>query len=213
MRARQGMPPALWLPILGTVAAVFAWVGASRLMGEEKAPYYVGAQVCGTCHQGREMGHQFELWLTSKHARAYAVLSKPEAKEIVRLSGITQEPHDAPICLGCHATAAEAEKWEKDPTFFAGDGVQCEKCHGPGSEYMDAKVMADRTAAMKAGLRMPARQDCMACHNVKGSHVAVHKLPQIKIEEAWKAIAHPQPPEKRFRAEAASGPAVPLKGP
>jgi YVTN family beta-propeller protein len=160
------------------------------------------------------MGNQFGLWLNSRHARAYAVLAKPEAKEIVRLSGITQEPQEAPICLGCHATAAEAEKWEKDPTFFVGDGVQCEKCHGPGSEYMDAKVMMDRMAAMKAGLKMPARQDCVSCHSVKGSHVAVNKLPQLNMEEAWKAFAHPRPADGMFQSGMMGGQqAPPIKGP
>ena len=57
------------------------------------------------------------------------------------------------LCLGCHATAAEAEPWERDPTFAIEDGMQCEKCHGPGSEYATAEVMTDREAAIKAGLR------------------------------------------------------------
>jgi len=214
MRARSTVPAALAIALLGTVTTLVALAGAAPQRGEEKSPYYVGAKVCGSCHQGKAMGNQFGLWLNSKHARAYAVLANPEAKEIVRLSGITQEPQESPICLGCHATAAEAEKWEKDPTFFIGDGVQCEKCHGPGSEYMDAKVMMDRTAAMKAGLKMPVLQDCMVCHNVKGSHVAVHKLPQPNMEEAWKAIAHPKPTGGTFQPETMeSQEAAPTKGP
>ncbi len=185
----------LWLGLLAITLPALIVVG---LRGEDKNPYYVGTRVCGSCHQARQMGDQFDLWLLSKHARAYALLSMPEAKEIVRLSGITQEPQEAPICLGCHSTAAEAEKWEKDPTFFIGDGVQCEKCHGPGSEYANAKVMMDRKASMQAGLKMPAQRDCMTCHNVKGSHVAVHKRAQINIQDAWKAIAHPLPADRKF---------------
>ena len=214
MRARSKAPAALAFAVLGAVATLVALACAALLKGGEKSPYYVGAKVCGSCHQGKAMGNQFGLWLNSKHARAYAVLAKPEAKEIVRLSGITQEPQESPICLGCHATAAEAEKWEKDPTFFVGDGVQCEKCHGPGSEYMDAKVMMDRKAAMRAGLKMPARQDCMSCHNVKGSHVAVHKLPQLNLEDAWKVIAHLKPADGKFQPETMeSREAAPIKGP
>jgi YVTN family beta-propeller protein len=208
------MPAAVLVTLAGTLVTLVGMAGVSQLRGEEQHPYYVGAKVCGTCHQGKAMGNQLGLWLNSRHARAYAVLAKPEAKEIVRLSGITQEPHQAPICLGCHATAAEAEKWEKDPSFFIGDGVQCEKCHGPGSEYMDSKVMMDRMAAMKAGLKMPTRQDCMSCHNVKGSHVAVNKLPQLNLDDAWKAIAHPKPADGKFQPEsAASQKSVPIKGP
>jgi hypothetical protein len=139
------------------------------------------------------MGHQFSRWLRSKHATAYAVLAKPESKKIAKLSGIPQEPLESPMCLGCHATGAHVEAWEKDETFFTEDGVQCEKCHGPGSEYMDAAIMVDRQAATKAGLIMPTERDCMGCHQVKGSHVAIHKLPKLDISKALKEIAHPTP--------------------
>ena len=72
---------------------------------------------------------------------------------MARLAGIADEPEKAPVCLGCHATAAETEPWERDPAFRLEDGVQCEKCHGPGSEYMAEKVMRDPEAARRAGLR------------------------------------------------------------
>ena len=165
---------------------------------ESKHPVYVGAKVCATCHQGKGMGHQFSKWLESKHATAYAVLAKPESKEIAELSGIPQEPQESPMCLGCHATGAHVEAWERDETFFTEDGVQCEKCHGPGSEYMDAAIMMDREAAMKAGLMMPTERDCIGCHQVKGSHVAVHKLPKLDITEALKNIAHPTPGNYKY---------------
>ena len=159
----------------------------------QKEPIYVGARACGQCHDGPGMGHQFSQWIVSKHARAYAVLSKPEAKEIARLSGIPQEPQESAMCLGCHATGAEVEDWEREDGFRIEDGVQCEKCHGAGSEYMDAEVMKNPDAAMRAGLRKIRLSDCQMCHNEKGSHVAVHKLPKLDMEEAWKRLAHPMP--------------------
>lgn len=182
------------------VSGLLAAAAAVRPQPAERHLYYVGARVCGSCHDGEGMGHQFSLWLLSGHARAYAVLSRPEAREIARLSGVTQEPQASPVCLGCHGTAAEAEKWEKDPTFFPGDGVECEKCHGPGGEYKDAQIMKDRKAAMAAGLRMPTPQDCLQCHAVKGSHAAVHHRPQLDMAKAWKLIAHPLPDAPRFRS-------------
>jgi YVTN family beta-propeller protein len=159
----------------------------------QKHPIYVGTRACVSCHQGKEMGHPLCQWLTSNHTRAYAVLAKPEAKKIALLSGIPQEPQESTMCLGCHATGTHAEDWEKDDTFHIEDGVQCEKCHGPGSEYMDAEIMADRQEAMAHGLIMPTRRDCMNCHKVKGSHVAVHKLPALDIEKGLKQIRHPLP--------------------
>ena len=166
--------------------------------GTRKHPVYVGARACATCHAGEGMSHQFSKWLASKHAGAYAVLAKPEAKKIAQLSGIPQEPQQSSMCLGCHATGAHAEDWEKDDHFFTEDGVQCEKCHGPGSEYVDAAVMMDREKAMMAGLTMPTEQDCMGCHQTKGSHVAVHKLPKLDITKALEEIAHPTPENWKY---------------
>jgi YVTN family beta-propeller protein len=168
--------------------------------GQPKHPVYVGAKVCANCHRGKGMGHQFSRWLTSKHSTAYAVLAKPEAKKIAKLSGIPQEPQESPTCLGCHATGAHAEAWEKDETFFTEDGVQCEKCHGPGSEYTNVAIMMDHQAAMKAGLIMPTVRECMGCHQVKGSHVAVHKLPKLDIEKALKDITPPTSGDFKYGA-------------
>lgn len=171
------------------VIASCAWASESYL----RHPVYVGARACATCHQGQGMGHQFSRWLASKHARAYAVLAKPQAKQMAELSGIVQEPQESAMCLGCHATGAHAEEWEKDESFSTEDGVQCEKCHGPGSEYMDAAVMTNRQKAVRAGLIIPTTKDCIACHQAKGSHVAIHDLPALDMAKALESIAHPTP--------------------
>ncbi len=165
----------------------------------EVHPVYVGSRVCASCHSGKQMGHIFSKWFHTKHAKAYASLSKPEAKEIAKLSGIPQEPQEAAMCLGCHATGAQAEEWEKDPSFHLEDGVQCERCHGPGSEYMDEKIMINRFRAVQAGLMIPEEKDCMNCHKTKGSHTAVHDLPKIDVKKALKRISHPTPENWNYR--------------
>ena len=175
-----------------------------------RQPVYVGARACGRCHERQALGNQYGHWLLSKHAQAYAALAKPEAKPMARLSGITDPPEKAPVCLGCHATAADAEPWERDPGFVLEDGVQCEKCHGAGSEYMEEAVMRDPEAARKAGLRKPTKHYCLLCHYVKGSHVDVHRLPPLDIEEAWKRLAHPTHPEPAVTAEAPRAPPAPV---
>ena len=171
-------------------------------------PVYVGARVCGTCHAGPGMGYQFSLWLNSKHSQAYAALAKPEAKKIAQLSGIREDPQETFTCLGCHSSGAQAEAWQKDDTFRVDDGVQCETCHGPGSEYMAEETMRNRQAARAAGLQMPAEAECMRCHIVKGTHVAVLGSPQFDAEKATAAIAHPAPEERvlgTIRKDAADG--------
>ncbi|MBM3748682.1 MAG: hypothetical protein FJW34_23140, partial [Acidobacteria bacterium] len=174
-----------------------------------KKPVYVGARVCGGCHTGKAIGNQYALWLHSAHSRAWAVLARPEAQEIAKISGLRQKPQEAAICLGCHATAAYAEDWEKDETFRPEDGVQCERCHGPGSEYMTEEVMRDREAARKAGLMMPGEQECRTCHIERGSHTAVLLSPPVDVRKGLAKIAHPLP--KNAASGALPAPAAPGK--
>jgi YVTN family beta-propeller protein len=180
------------LAVLAALAALVTVAVPARPQAV-KQPVYVGSRACAQCHEGHSAGSQYSLWLQTAHSKAWASLATPEAKVMARLSGIADEPEKAPICLGCHATAAEAEPWERDPGFRVEEGVQCEKCHGPGSEYMDEKVMRDPEAARRAGLRRFTKRDCAVCHYEKGSHVSVHRKPMLDVDKAWQALSHPVP--------------------
>jgi len=173
--------------------AVLLLVLAGAAWAAPKKPVYVGARACGTCHNGPGMGDQYSKWKLSKHAKAFAVLSLPESREITRISGLKGDPWKQPVCLGCHSTASTAEDWEKDDDFHAEDGLQCESCHGPGSEYMAEDVMRNRAEAMKSGLRMPSTDTCYGCHIEKFSHTTVLKRKPVDLEKAIKEIAHPTP--------------------
>lgn len=174
------------------LAAIFTVAGGWMLFGQQfKDRVYVGEKACRKCHHLAGKRNQFNPWRLSEHAKAYAVLSKPESKEIAELSGIDVDPHESPICLGCHTTAYNVEAWERDDSFHVEDGVQCELCHGPGSEYMDASIMRGSGKAMQAGLLMPEERDCMVCHKEKGSHMAVLNVKKFDYEKALKEIAHP----------------------
>ncbi len=172
------------LPILLT--GIPCW--AMTVQAQERV--YVGESICRQCHHQSGSRDQFSPWRLSKHSRAYAALSLPESKQIAELSGIDEPPHESPICLGCHTTAFDAEEWELDDTFHREDGVQCELCHGPGSEYMDTAIMQDRGLAAAAGLRVPQESKCLVCHKEKGSHVAVLGTKQFVYDDALKAISH-----------------------
>ncbi|MGA2621110.1 MAG: multiheme c-type cytochrome [Thermoguttaceae bacterium] len=194
------------------VLAVLSWCLLPRPAAEaqEREPVYVGARVCGSCHDGKSMGNQATRWLLSKHARAYAALAMPEAKTIACLSGVPLLPEQSTMCLGCHATGTFAEAAEKDDTFFTEDGVQCEMCHGAGSEHVDARAAGGRATGVRASLSIPTLHDCMSCHKEKGSHTAVLARPPLDMKKAWGAIAHPtptntslQPPAKEPVAPAA----------
>ena len=188
-----GMSPMRLAVLLSLVAGPAL---AASYVGSGKEPIYLGSQACGKCHDGPAMGHQFSKWRLTSHAKAYAALSLPEAKEITKLSGITEEPHRAKMCLGCHATASEEEDWQHGEEFHLEDGLQCEACHGPGSEYAVEEIMKNKERAMANGLKIPSRDSCLICHRVKGSHEAVLKKKPFQIDEAALRIGHPIPKEK-----------------
>jgi YVTN family beta-propeller protein len=180
------------IPLFAAAALLLA-VSWTPLWAAPKKPVYVGVRVCAGCHSAASIGSQYGKWLHSKHSAAYAVLVKPEGLEMGKLSGLRTLPQESAICLGCHATAWHSEDWEKDETFHIEDGVQCEGCHGPGSEYASLEVMKDRPAAMKAGLRMPDQELCVNCHIEKGTHVAVLKQPPLEVKKGWPLLLHPLP--------------------
>jgi YVTN family beta-propeller protein len=193
---------------LTAVSILIAPLAPTRAAGTDgKHPLFLGVQACAACHSGVDTGHQFSRWHLSAHARAFASLALPQAGEIARLSGIPEEPQQARMCLGCHATAADTEPWERTEAFRVQDGLQCEGCHGPGSEYAVAEVMMDRAESVRRGLVIPDTEDsCMMCHRVKGSHEAVLQKAPFDLATAWPAIAHPFPGETSDAASASPPP-------
>ena len=145
---------------------------------------FVGETICRDCHP-----IQYNQCRLMKHSQAYAALAMPESKEIARLSGVAVDPFKSPICLGCHTTASQTDTWERDDSFYFEDGIQCEACHGRGSEYMVTETMMYKDVAIKAGLEMPGEDFCMICHNEKGSHTAVLKVKKFNYKEAlWRLL-------------------------
>jgi YVTN family beta-propeller protein len=166
-------------------------VGAVARAQAPRERVYVGERACRACHHQMGSRDQFSAWRLTKHAQGYAALSMPESRQIAELSGIAGDPTRARVCLGCHTTAYDTEAWQRDQSFHFEDGVQCERCHGPGSEYLSADVMRDTARARQAGLLMPGEPDCLVCHKEKGSHTAVLGLKRFVFKDALQTIAHP----------------------
>jgi len=96
---------------------------------------YIGAAKCKMCHKV-----QYSSWESLAHPKAFE-----------KLEG---EDKSNPDCLKCHATGGSADL----------PGVQCESCHGAGSDYKSMKVMKDREASVAAGLLLPDESTCKSCH-------------------------------------------------
>jgi len=155
-----------------------------------KERIYVGEVKCRECHHSVGGQNQFNPWRISKHAKAFSALAMPEAKEIAEISGIDIDPFKSPICLGCHTTASNVDGWKKDPSFRYEDGIQCEFCHGPGSEHIDVVMKNNGSGIMDTTMVTPDKDFCMICHIVKGSHVVL-KSREFDYEKESYKIRHP----------------------
>jgi nitrate/TMAO reductase-like tetraheme cytochrome c subunit len=64
----------------------------------------------------------------------------------------------------CHVTGYGEDALFTE-SFVKTDGVQCESCHGAGSDYLSLSVMKDRAKAIAQGLIIPTKELCVKCHN------------------------------------------------
>ena len=128
------------------VVAVLAGPAALFAQSADAAPTYIGADKCKMCHK-----IQHTSWLETKHAKA------------TETAKASKEWKFEAACLTCHAT-------NKDEAMA---GVQCEACHGPGSDYKSIQVMKDRAKAVAAGMIVPTQATCDGCHDGKEHHKKV----------------------------------------
>lgn len=86
----------------------------------EGATRYLGAETCKRCHLA-----EWEQWRTTPHAKAFGTLNGNH--------GMTRTDD----CTGCHVTG-----WQAPGGFVSATArpdlrnVQCEACHGPGTEHV-----------------------------------------------------------------------------
>ena len=164
---------------IGSLTALIVCAVALGLAGQ--VLNYVGVEKCQICHRTDSQGRQYPIWQASQHSSSFSVLGKPEVVAKAKSMGI-QDPTDAPQCLGCHSPLAE-----KAPELKA-EGVTCEACHGPGSEYKKLSLMKNPKEAQKNGLAAFADAEdiktlCLSCH------ANAHDRP-FDFAQAWTKIKH-----------------------
>jgi len=143
--------------------------------GSEPA-IFVGRQVCVSCHDAGGAAHVCTAEAGEAHGKSYRALLRPEALSIAYMTGTGEAPRDSQLCLGCHATGADEGPRFWEPTFRIEDGVQCEACHGPGSDHARARrVASKRTGETRAfdeeRLTISPKSDlCKSCHVPRASH-------------------------------------------
>ncbi len=83
-------------------------------------------------------------------------------------------------CKLCHKV--EFASWEK--TKHAAAKVECEDCHGPGSDYKTMAIMKDVAKAKAAGLiPSPPESECKACHAKKNVKVENYAEAMKKVHD------------------------------
>lgn len=65
-------------------------------------------------------------------------------------------------CGDCHEV--QFTSWSEGPHATRTPPLDCESCHGPGSEYKRISVMQDAEKSRAAGLVIPDRAFCLQCH-------------------------------------------------
>ncbi len=68
----------------------------------------------------------------------------------------------AEACGDCHGV--QFDSWAGGAHAKRKPPLDCEHCHGPGSEYESKSVMKDPAKAKAAGLVMPDKAFCAKCH-------------------------------------------------
>lgn len=194
MRSRVGAR----LGSLCVVAAGFVFLALVLVSSANaKSPEYAGVEKCKRCHSRANLGgEEYPIWEKSKHAKVMELL-KPgvavEAKKAAKVDPQKDYTKDEK-CLKCHTTG-----WGK-PAEAKADllNVQCEACHGPGSEYRKTTIMSKkkwqedakgmRAKAVEAGMIMPPTEEqCKQCHNSDSPFYKEFKFAERKAQiKHWK---------------------------
>jgi excinuclease UvrABC ATPase subunit len=171
-------------------AFLFAFTpdNATKSSGDFK---YVGVDGCTkVCHKSESAGKQLDIWKASKHANAYKSLQTPEADKIAQEKGYSTPAAETPQCVKCHVLGKDIDPAELTDGFKKEDGVQCESCHGPGSEYKAMSIMKDREKAIANGLIIHTDKEkfCTTCHNPESP-----TYKEFNYDTFWAQIKHYKP--------------------
>jgi 2',3'-cyclic-nucleotide 2'-phosphodiesterase (5'-nucleotidase family) len=125
-----------------------------RTMGSDKETF-LGERACMSCHEDA-----WNVYMDTDHRSAFAT---------IRSRGQSFEPE----CLVCHTTGFQFKQgYSDDAPFNKLKNVQCEACHGYGSQHArDGKWLAQ------------AKDSCTLCHDKENS-------PEFDYAIYWEQIKH-----------------------
>jgi nitrate reductase cytochrome c-type subunit len=134
-------------------------------------PTYVGNSSCKLCHNKKSEGEQWNTWKKMMHATAYETLSSDAALAAAKAHGLETAPNKSAACLQCHVTGYDIATELVPAKIKMAEGIQCESCHGPGSEHIkDGKLATLKRdeaalARIRDGRIAVTSEKCVQCHN------------------------------------------------
>lgn len=188
-----------WFGITPAIAIACAFVAPAFAQDAT----YIGEAACKVCHNKKDEGEQWNKWKGEAHAKAIETLRSPEAIEIGKAKGLAKPPAESPECLKCHVTALDPATGKTPPKIQMASSVQCESCHGPGSNHQKEGMKAlkkDATADTKGTVKKADVETCKQCHNDQSPTWKPDRYTTkdgqkvgFDFEQAWAKIAHPNP--------------------
>ncbi|NWF89243.1 MAG: cytochrome C554 [Ignavibacteriaceae bacterium] len=173
-----------------TLALALIILVSNSFAQDKKVNSFIGVEACGTCHKTEKQGKQLDIWKKSTHSQAYKTLQSEKADKIAADLGHKTPAAKTEACLKCHASGYNVDKALLGEKFKVEDGVQCETCHGAGSNYKSLKVMKNRQESVANGLIVHEKTEnfCTSCHNSESP-----TFKEFKFAEMWEKIKHEVP--------------------
>lgn len=171
-----------------TVTVQTASSGSTNLIQNITASTYMGVQTCELCHSGGNLApDKYEDWSKTAHATFFT-----------RAIDGLESDHYGKNCISCHTVGYDANTnavnggfddvaknlgWIFPAVLTNGNwatsapaiknlaNIQCENCHGAGSEHAYGELIAPQSPAAKAAIAVTfAAGDCAQCHDSKPNH-------------------------------------------
>jgi hypothetical protein len=150
------------------------------------------------CHGGGTGKDQCAIWATVDfHVRAFAILVTPRSKSI---TDALHEPNPAlnQRCTVCHAPFQALPPGRIDPAALTDQGVSCESCHGPASNWLRSHTRTDYTYAQRIASGMNDLRSaygrantCVACHEYLPLDIAKAGHPELIFELDSQTVSEP----------------------
>ena len=176
---------------------------AGVLLRSQTVPaQYTGPGSCASssCHGGVQprngtsvLQNEYSTWVVQdKHTHAFAALTGDIGRRMGRILNLDTQKSSR--CLTCHSI--DVDQSQKASSFDRTDGVGCENCHGPASNWLGPHTTRGWNYEKSIALGMYDTRDlikrsekCLSCHLGNADKYVDHEMiaaghPDLYFEQA-----------------------------